>query len=351
VAGHTHYTAFQIAEDQVPTPQTGFAAVINPTDIRFRSPANGGNVFHPNGIRPYLDPGLTQPITYKLVPGSYSATLGTFEMWLGIRASEGLPVYFAYGDPALTADGSGNPFDSSVKIHSAFPDGTTLDVTDLTGQNNGTGINSPTATTGKIGGAVQTDGGAFGGAHQYVDYGAVYTGTLTKLSWCMWARRSLSLNFQHFLDIKNNLLTFQINSGEPTDIACFFSVPADFVRTTTTPNAQNTTYFLYVVYDGTQGTDAARLKFYVDGVSQATTGVVPTSITAADTEHILLSGSTVVSSDPYFGGWQDEFEFAPAVARSQDWVTTAYNNQNAPNTFWIMGPEVPLKTLMGQAIM
>ena len=65
------------------------------------------------------------------------------------------PFYLFYGDPSITTDQSDplNTWDSNFKAVYHLGNGTTLTATDSTGGNNGTLINSPTATAGKINGA------------------------------------------------------------------------------------------------------------------------------------------------------------------------------------------------------
>src|SRR5262249_19814306 len=143
---------FTIAAAQVPSQQTSFPAVINPTASRFKT--TGGHVTSPSGydIRPFSDAALTQALTYQLVPGTYNSSTGTFEMWVQCTAVNGGIIYLAYGDATITTDGSGNPFDSDFKRVYHLADGSTLSATDTTGTQNGTFVGSPTAGTGQIDG-------------------------------------------------------------------------------------------------------------------------------------------------------------------------------------------------------
>src|SRR5690242_19569503 len=107
------YTPFTIRSGQVPSPQTGFSAILNPTDERFKDVAHAGKVESSSGydLRPYADSSLTTPLGYALT--YYSGTTGTLEMRVNITASDGLTIYLAYGDPSLVTDGSSGGFNAN----------------------------------------------------------------------------------------------------------------------------------------------------------------------------------------------------------------------------------------------
>ena len=57
-------------------------------------------------------------------------------------------------------------------------------------------------------------------------------------------------------------------------------------------------------------------------------------------ERAQLGGSIVYNGDKYYDGQIDEFRLS-STTRSADWITTEYNNQLSPNTFYtIYSPEV-----------
>ena len=156
----THYTPFTVASGQVQNgPLSDFTMVIAVTDDRFRTIANGGHVANANGydIRPYADAGLTTPLTFELVPGTFNATTGTFEMWVLLSSIDddgSSVVYLGYGDTALTTDGSSTstwPTKYKGVWHMGGP--SSLVLTDSTSNaNNGTS-SGVSAAAGKLGGA------------------------------------------------------------------------------------------------------------------------------------------------------------------------------------------------------
>src|SRR5437870_5821331 len=79
------YKAVTIQTGQVPSSQSGFPALVPflAVDSDFATVANGGKAQSASGydIRPYADAALTTPLTFELVPGTYNAMTGAFEMW------------------------------------------------------------------------------------------------------------------------------------------------------------------------------------------------------------------------------------------------------------------------------
>jgi hypothetical protein len=90
---------------------------------------------------------------------------------------------------------------------------------------------------------------------------------------------------------------------------------------------------LVVVFDGALTGDSNRLKMYADGtpVTLTTgTGAVPETLTAGDAAITL--GDFPGLNRPLNGELDDVSIFDCAV--DQAWITTDFNNQNDPATFW-----------------
>src|SRR6185437_6745312 len=77
-------------------------------------------------------------------------------------------------------------------------------------------------------------------------------------------------------------------------------------------------------------------------VGQATT---PSSIANPPN---LTFGSWANSSGRYFNGKLDEVQISSTV-RTSDWITTSYNNQSSPSTFYTVGRETMLLVTPGSA--
>jgi len=349
----TNYTPFTIATGQVPSTQTSFVAVIKPTDNRFKTIGNGGNVSSSSGfdIRPYTNASLSTPVLYSLIPGTYSATTGTFEMWVNITAQDGNVVYLAYGDTNLTSDGSStSTWNQNLAV--MFPDGTTLSVVDSSPNGRNGTNNGCTATTGQIDGGIHLDGST-----NEVNFGtSVVTGTISKFSLSIWLKNGASEGgFAHVIDkIAATSAGFSVQvSGDTTVIGVY--LPQTSTGFMVTPTGAITTtelnHFVFV-YDGSGTGDSGKLKIYKNASSLTLTFPVsvPSTITSNDTTAFRLGFADAATGDPFWGGDADALIFINGTSYTANWVTTMYNNQSAPTTFWTIGTEVLIDTLFGQSV-
>lgn len=86
-----------------------------------------------------------------------------------------------------------------------------------------------------------------------------------------------------------------------------------------------------VTYDG------AFARFYVNGVLKGNTVDALTTVPTNSTGPFTIGNFPAFNFHP-FVGLLDELRMATTV-RSQNWITTEYNNQNAPGTFWTTAAE------------
>src|SRR4030095_16844916 len=258
-------TAFTVAASQVPTTQTDFPVLLQPTDNRFKTTGNGGHVASSSGydIRPYSDSALTTALTYQLVPGTYSASTGTFEMWVKVPSlSNGSIIYLGYGDTALTSDGSGNPFDTNFKRVFHFEDGTTLSALDSTGTANATFTNTPTAAAGQVDGCVSFAQSSL----QYASLGTTINPTAISVEGWIKATTYTTPYCTVFARIQGSsyFLVYVKNDGKISIYAgatAGITYDAPGVNTLST----GTWYYLAVTYDSSGG-----LKVYLNGTSDGT---------------------------------------------------------------------------------
>lgn len=342
-----YYSPIVVQGSQVPSTQSSFPVPYFQTAARFKTIGNGGHVANANGydIRPYADSALTIPLTYELVPGTYNASTGFFEMWVLIPSlSNGITIYFGYGDASLTTDGSSSStWPSQYKGVWHFPNGSSLTVLDSTSNaNNGTNSGA-TATTGVI------DGGAnLNGSTDFINLGTSSSlnpaNDLTIQAWAVCdtpsptnvpimvgrdssgaAERAYNI-YQGFNTPTGNFGVFKSNAGQ-----------SDVNGSTTLTPGQNYLYTgtYHYVSDG-----SSVLKIYVndtlDGTESSAVGPIQST-----------SNRTVVGRRDYpgfefpFGGMIDEIRILE-VALSLDWVKTDFNSQSNNPAFWALGTEVPV---------
>lgn len=336
-----YYTQFVVNSGQVPSAQSNFPMLLLPNDNRYRTVANGGHVQSGSGydIRPYSDTGLTSAMTYQLVPGTYNATTGFFEMYVKIPSiATGSTVNLAYGDSGITTDGSStSTWDSNFKLVCHFPNGTTLNLNDSTSNsNNGTGVNTPTATTGKIDGGVNLASAS----SQYITAPALGTDFGTNFTVSGWIKRDGTQQAAGSLiaDQFAGYVGHAIFWGDPTNglnsnrlYGGFYDGTAWRYAGMTSDTSDLTWVYAVLTYDG------STIKLYIDGAAP---------FTSSFSGYTRISGlGTNIGkrwdSGNYVNGTIDEVRYSEAT-RSADWITTDYNNQSAPSTFYAMGTEVPV---------
>lgn len=100
---------------------------------------------------------------------------------------------------------------------------------------------------------------------------------------------------------------------------------------TTTLATVDTWQLIHALWD--VGTD---IEIYKDGISIDTTAVTDTSPNT--TNPLRIGSHEEGATDEYFDGAIDEFRIHLTLL-SSDWITTEYNNQNSPSTFYTIGSE------------
>jgi hypothetical protein len=329
------YTPLIVKPDKVPSAQTDFTMLINITDARFKTVANGGHVQSPNGydVRPFLDYTLTTtPLTYFLL--RYNGTTGEVIMRVKVPTlTGGMLVCLGCGDATLTTDGSSAAtFSNNFLGVYPFGDGTTLSLVDVTGTNNAT-------NHGATAGAGQVDGCAvFNGTSQYIDLGSVfnptaitYSALVKGVAWtngynAIIVRVNAGNSIYTMLFVKSNgkLSGWAVGSG---------SVSADGTGPTTL--ATGTWYHLAMTYDSING-----LKGYINGVlefSVAASGALNT--TALQTN----VANDTVNANRFLNGSIQQLQVS-SVARAASWIAIEANQTLSPATFLDVGGELPAGT-------
>src|SRR4030095_384785 len=325
-------TAFTVAAAQVPSTQTDFPVLLKPTDNRFKTTGNGGHVASSSGydIRAYSDSALTTALTYQLVPGTYNASTGTFEMWVQVPSlSNGSVIYLGYGDTALTSDASSNSLHYNFKRVYHLGDGTTLSAVDSSGNQNGTFVNTPTAGTGKIGGAA-----SFASiSSQYLDATPVSGVGFAAITYEAW------VNATSFPNAYNSVMSLEAGPYVSMLVKSSGKL-APYLSNGAGGNSS---------YDGTGANTLSTGTWYYYALtfSNATglIGYVNASVdgTAAGGYNLETAPAPIwVAGAPlntrYWNGALDEVRISD-IARSANWITTCYNNQNAPTSFTTIGTE------------
>lgn len=333
-----YYSAFTVQTGQVSGTQTNFPVLLKPTDNRFKTTGNGGHVAGSGGydLRPYSDSGLTSALTYELVPGTYSATTGTFEMWVKVPSlADGYVIYLGYGDAALTSDGSSNTtWDSNFKyVGHLGPGSGTLSVADSSQSATSSSNSGATAVTGKV------DGGAnLVGTHGLLTPYISLSNTINPIAitYSCWIRATtLSGGDSYYQTLCRQTGSQYSEMGVEDTGKSFYVVLASGSVAIDPGSATLSTgvwYLQSMTYDSSGG-----LKAYINGSSDGTA--------AANGNLNTTTANLEFGRNPFAGAnyetWDgdvDEIRISDTV-RAGSWITTEYNNQSAPGTFYTIGTE------------
>jgi biopolymer transport protein ExbB len=262
---------------------------------------------------------------------SYDGMAGTARLWVlvpAMTAPTHVVPYVCTGDPSIHSyqgGAVGSEFDASTQAVWHLPDGTSLSLVDFsvnTAANGGTGVNSPTAASGRIDGAV----GLLGASNQYVTVGSSSTLNPPAETVSAWVRGSSFPNAYNTVwsRITGSSTAFQqlfVKSNGKLAVYLQGSGAVNYDGTGTIALSANTWYYIAFTYSSATG-----LVGYVNGSQDHT----------AAANGALAAGSVAASigqDTKVFGrGWDgavDEVRVS-SVARSAAWLATEYANQSSP---------------------
>lgn len=123
----------------------------------------------------------------------------------------------------------------------------------------------------------------------------------------------------------------------PTDI--YFAVSSINNRLVypTTDMTADQKHYLQQVFDGSLSGNSNRLKVYLDGVNKTADGSFVGTIestSGSDTRNFVIGRNPNGTNFPLNGTF-DELRIIQS-ALSADWISTEYNNQDSPSTFWTL---------------
>lgn len=318
----------------VPSTQTDFPMLVNFTNNDFRTVGNGGNVQHASAydVCFYSDAGLSSALFWEME--SYNPVTGEVVAWVKIpslSSSVDTVIYIGYGDSSISSFQStaSSVWDSDYEGVWHLPNGTTLTSNDSTSNAvHITAVNTPTAATGKIGGAAQLTAAST----QYFTAGS--TINPSAVTYSCWVKATSFANAYNALMVRNSASAFTVaylkSNGKLAWVAKSNSIRF-YDGTGATTLSTGTWYYLVFVYDSTVG-----LIGYVDGSvdgTQAADGALDTSAQP------LRIGSDSEVTPREFDGVIEEPRVS-SIVRSANWITTEYRNQNSPSTFYALGSEV-----------
>ncbi len=334
-ASFTYSRSITVNTGQVPATQTSFPMLISGTYSFLATVANGGRVQNANGfdIGFYSDSNCS---TGKLdwETETYSATTGTVNYWVEVPTiSDGTIIYICYGDPSISTDQS-NPtgvWDTNFVSVQHLPNGTTLTANDSTGVNNATNLHSSTAVAGQIDGAAN-----FNGSTNYINVNdnnsldLTTNGTIeTWVNGTVW---TATVDTEFVNKNGNYLLRKNGNGSAPGNNFSLIYWDGTNVTYLTTPNPSTGVWHHFVATISSN----VIANLYLDGVLKSSGSSVFFAGARDLTQGLSYAGNT--TGGELLTGKLDEIRISKSV-RSGNWITTEYNNQFAPATFYRVGAE------------
>ncbi len=315
------------------TDQTNFPALFSGTYAYLATIANGGKVTNASGYDIIFtsDAAGTTKLDHEIE--TYTATTGAVNFWVRVPTvshTTDTVIYLWYGNSAITTSQENvtGVWDANFKGVWHLPNGTTLTANDSTGVNNLTNNGTTPAIVGKV------DGGAsFNGSSQYLSRTSAPTTATDNYTMEAWinpaALNVLSLAFYNGNDAGG--YGFGIGVGAAGSNLSGIHGSLIWIESNYTFPSTGTWY--HIVFLRNAGTT----RFYVNGVVQSGTSAgTPLTPNARATIGNQLDGSNLPTR--YFNGSVDEARISSS-ARSADWITTEYNNQSSPSTFYTVGEE------------
>ncbi len=318
----------------LPASQSNFPALLHISSANMKVVGSGGKVQSSSGfdICFYTDITHTTLIPSKIE--YYDGTNGI--LWTRVSPaslSQALTFYMFYGDSGVTTcgqDATAFSNDGNGQGFLPFSNGTSLSMTDLIGNLTATNT-SASASTGQV------DGGYHFSAGSGNNISIAANAAIRNVpgTWMQWFKSSQGA--------VNSLVMGETNNTSAGGPNVILSTGGIFIQIKDTGGTQRCTISSAAsgLNDGNwhhvalEFRSSATTTLYVDGVSSGTCA------TGAWTfgSNAMRTGSSADSTWVQLVGDMDMLSI-DSVSRSANWVTTRYQNELAPDTFFTFGGQV-----------
>jgi hypothetical protein len=276
---------------------------------------------------------------YNFEVESYDPATGEIvaHVQCGVDTGADTVLYMVYGDPSVTIsqENVAGTWDTHFKgvWHLGETSGTFYDST--TNSNDGTDHVSAAGKDGEVGA-----GQEFDGADDYIDCGNGASlspsvgGALTVET---WADIDADASWDNIVDRRNandDGYILQVSDTEHLWVRLFEDSTSDTIAYDS--GQEIASGWHHIAFTADLGS-ATGLKVYYDGSQVGTTQDL-SAISDLDVSANLVVGKHATSAANYYNGNLDEVRVSMAI-RSQDYITTCYNSQGSPGTFYSVGAE------------
>lgn len=321
---------------------SSFPVLVSRTDADLKTTGNGGLVQNSSGFDIiFTDSTETTKLDHEIE--KYVSTTGEIEMWVRIptlSASSDTVIYMYFDNSSISSSQENitGVWDANYKTVYHLKEATGSNPADSTSNaNNATQNNSPTQGAGQIDGSL-----TFNGSTQYLSVSgssANITGDKTVEIWIKPASFSQDAGVSQRV-IANNIdgTNAYIVALDPT--SGFIWVDQDSSGQNVTSNNTTTTTGIWYHIVGVYTASSHTVTLYINGSSAANNGGATSGFGLGSTGfNIGRRTDGVAHTDASL----DEIRISNAV-RSAGWITTSYNSQNSPSTFYSVGSLQTLST-------
>jgi hypothetical protein len=348
--GYSFYRPMTVNHMLVPSSQTNFPVLVAKTHSHLKSVSHGGWIRHLDGGKPadlgfFANAELSTPLDFEVE--RYDPVAGELVAWVRIpslSSTSDTVFYLAYGNAGITSaqDHAAAVWDSNFKFVGHLPNGITLSASDSTNYgNSGTPVNSPTATTGYVDGAVNLDSAAT----QHIRLPASFNHGFGAMTWSAWIKATSLPNaynavmtgvapgnaeYTRILVRNDGRMALSALSDFPS---IFGDLSYDGGANAIIPGSW---YYVSMTAAYTGGNPASRMTGYVNGIVDGSDGSL--MFISPMTQPVMI-GRDPVTIPRDWNGLIDEVRISN-VERSAAWVLTEYNTQANPSLFVVMGDAV-----------
>ena len=351
VSGHLNSTYYrQITIDHTKCGSSdlyNFPLLISLNDDTLSMISYGGHVYRNDGydILFYNSDGVSL-LNWEIE--SYNPILGNLIAWVSIpviSSSIDTIIYISYGSNIVSSYMGGDygrvwSNDSNYVSVYHLGDGNTISTLDSTVNENTLSINSASASTGKIGGSVDTENG-----FMYTSSAVnLPSGSSERTISCWFKFISSSVSQEIFaigdgISVGDRFGIWYGGYGTPNFIGIENNTDNVYINWTPDSNWHNISISL-----GT-GSTLGDCKIYFDGLTQSISGF-PIGLINTSGSNISIGTIAGHSGLGTFSGYVDEARIS-SIERSSDWIYTEFNNQNIPgniatvsNQFYSVSTEI-----------
>ncbi|MFD1001513.1 DUF2341 domain-containing protein [Ohtaekwangia kribbensis] len=336
----------QVSQVSGTSNHTDFPVLISVSDNDLRTTANGGHVTNSNGydIIFYTNDCLTK-LDHQIE--SYAASSGAFVAWVRVPTlsiSANTVIHMYYGNSSVTTDPSAAAtWNSTYKAVWHFNN----TVNDNTANgNNLTDNSTATLATAKIAAGRDLNNSTdilSSAAGQYLRLANGFFAGISNFTFEGWVNLDRSsTNWERIFDFGQNtninfFLTPSTGTGSPAETRARITTnTAANEQGPVVTNTTNTGSWIHwaVVLNNTEGS----LSIYRNGTLLGNSTGITLSPSSIESSTANYFGRSQYGADHYIDAKFDEFRISTS-ARSAGWITTSYNNQNNPSTFYTISSE------------